>query len=52
MRTGWSQHRCYVRECLQVTRDAGITLKVERCDFGKPVVEVAGSIVVYLQVDY
>jgi len=41
----WSQHMCHVRQYLQVIRDAGITLNLEKRDFGKPEVKLMGHIV-------
>jgi len=41
----WPQHMCHVRQYLQVIRDAGITLNLEKCDFGKPEVKLVGHIV-------
>ena len=41
----WSQHMCHVKQYLQVIRDAGITLNLEKCDFGKPEVKLVGHIV-------
>jgi len=41
----WSQHMCHVKQYLQVNRDAGITLNLEKCDFGKPEVKLVGHIV-------
>ena len=40
----WSQHMCHVRQYLQVIRDAGITLILDKCDFGKPEVKLVGHI--------
>ena len=37
---------CHVKQYLQVIRDAGITLNLEKCDFGKPEVKLVGHIVV------
>ena len=31
----WSQHMYHVRQYLQVTRDAGVTVNLDKCDFGK-----------------
>jgi len=36
---------CHLRQYLQVIRDAGITLNLEKCDFGKPEVKLVGHIV-------
>ena len=36
---------CHVRQYLQVIRDAGITLNLEKCDFGKPDGKLMGHIV-------
>jgi len=41
----WPQHMCQVKQHLQVTRDPGITLNLEKCDFGKPEVKLVGHIV-------
>ena len=41
----WSQHICHVRQYLQVIRDAGITLNLDKCDFGKSEVKPVGHIV-------
>lgn len=41
----WSQHVCHVKRYLQVIRDAGITLNLDKCDFGKPEVKLVGHIV-------
>jgi len=41
----WSQHMCHVRQYLQVIRDAGITLNLEKCDFDKPEVKLLGHTV-------
>ena len=36
---------CHVKQYLYVIRDAGITLNLEKCDFGKPEVKLVGHIV-------
>ena len=41
----WSQHMCHVRQYWQVIRDAGFTLNLEKCDFGKAGVKLVGHIV-------
>ena len=41
----WPQHMCHLRQYLQVIRDAGITLNLEKCDFGKPEVKLVSHIV-------
>ena len=41
----WSQHVYHVRQYLQVIRDAGITLNLEKSDFGKPEIKLVGHIV-------
>ena len=41
----WPQHMCHVRQYLQVIRDAGKTLNLDNCDFGKPDVKLVGHIV-------
>jgi len=40
-----TEHTCHVRQYLRVIRDAGITLNLEKCDFGKPEVKLVGHIV-------
>jgi len=41
----WSQHMYHVRRYLQLITDAGITLNLDKCDFGKPEVKLVGHIV-------
>jgi len=41
----WSLHVCHIRQYLQVIRDAGITLNLDKCDFGKHEVKFVGDIV-------
>ena len=41
----WSQHMYHARQYLQVIRDAGITLNLQKCDFDKPEVKLVGHIV-------
>jgi len=36
---------CQVKQYLQAIRDAGITLNLEKCDFGKPEVKLMSHIV-------
>jgi len=41
----WSQHVFHVRQYLEVIRDAGLTLNLDKCEFGKPEVKLVGHIV-------
>ena len=39
----WSQHVSHVRQYLEVIRDAGLTLNLDKCEFGKLVGHIVGS---------
>jgi len=41
----WRNHLCHVRQFLSITRVAGITLNLAKCEFGKPKVKFVGRIV-------
>ena len=41
----WPHHTYHVKQYLQVIRDAGITLNLEKCDFGKAGVKLVGHVV-------
>ena len=42
----WSQHVSHVRRYLEVIRDAGLTLNLDKCEFGKPEVKLVDTLLV------
>jgi len=41
----WKEHLFHLRNVFQVFREAGMTLKWKKCDFGKPKVKFVGHMV-------
>ena len=41
----WCQHMVYLRQFLTVVREAGLTLNLKKCEFGKPEVKFVGHFV-------